>query len=78
MTSPSAVVSASLSERVSERAGRQQAAAELPLIVLDEMIAEGLHLQRESRLESAKVLLMAAFRSASARADNTHTDACLS
>lgn len=65
MTNPSTVVSTSLADRISERAARHHAPAEVPLIVLDEMIAEGLHLQHDSRLESAKVLLVQAYRSAS-------------
>lgn len=77
MTSQSTVVSATLVERVSERAAREQSSAEVPLIVLDEMLAEGLHLQRESRLESAKTLLVAAYRSAFSANDSSRGDACV-
>ena len=77
MTSQSAVVSATLVERVSERAAREQSSAEVPLIVLDEMLAEGWHLQRESRLESAKILLVAAYRSAFNANDSSREDTCV-
>jgi hypothetical protein len=77
MSSQSAVVSATLVERVSERAARERSSAEVPLIVLDEMLAEGLHLQRESRLESAKTLLVAAYRSAFSANDSSREDACV-
>ncbi|MGZ0168734.1 MAG: hypothetical protein ACKVHE_04200 [Planctomycetales bacterium] len=77
MTSQSAVVSATLVERVSERAAREQSSAEVPLIVLDEMLTEGWHLQRETRLESAKILLVAAYRSAFSANDSSREDACV-
>lgn len=64
MTSPSTVNSTSLADRVSKRAAHHHAVNEVPLIVLDEMIAEGLHLRSESGLESAKMLLVRAYRSA--------------
>lgn len=75
MSSQSTVVSATLVERVSERAAREQSCAEVPLMVLDEMLAEGLHLQQESRLESAKTLLVAAYRSAFSANGSSREDA---
>ena len=72
-----AQVSASLVDRVSERAARERSAAGVSLIVLDEMLQEGLHLQPESGLESAKVLLVAAYRSAFTADDSSREDACV-
>jgi hypothetical protein len=63
MTSNSSVISASLVDRVCERAARVESDAGVPLIVLEEMQADGLHHLDDVRLESAKVLLVAAFRS---------------
>lgn len=77
MSSQSTVVLATLVERVSERAAREQSSAEVPLIVLDEMLAEGWHLERELRLESAKTLLVAAYRSAFSANDSSRGDACV-
>jgi len=77
MTSQSTVVLATLVERVSERAAREQSCAEVPLIVLDEMLADGLHLERETRLESAKTLLLAAYRSASGADTADREDSCV-
>ena len=77
MTSQSTVISATLVERVSERAAREQSSAEVPLIVLDEMLAAGLHLERDTRLESAKELLVAAYRSADGATGSSHNDACV-
>jgi hypothetical protein len=78
MISQSTVVSASLVDRVCERAAREQSAVGVPLIVLEEMHAEGLHLQHdESRLESAKVLLVAAYRSAFIANESACGDACV-
>lgn len=73
MTSQSAVVSAALVDRVRERASREQSSAEVPLIVLDEMLADGWHLEHETRLESAKTLLVVAFSAN----DSSREDACL-
>tara|TARA_R110002072_G_scaffold173600_1_gene328216 strand:+ start:2154 stop:2393 length:240 start_codon:yes stop_codon:yes gene_type:complete len=64
MISQSTAVSATLVERVSERAAREQSCAEIPLIVLDEMLRESLASEWNTQLESAKVLLVAAYRSA--------------
>ena len=77
MSGQSAVVSATLVERVSERAAREHSSAEVPLIVLDEMLAEGLHLHREMRLESAKTLLVEGYRSAFSANDSSRGDACV-
>jgi hypothetical protein len=77
MTSQSAVISANLVERVSERAAREQSSAEVPLIVLDEMLSAGLHLERDTRLESAKTLLVAAYRSSFSANDSSREDACV-
>ena len=77
MTSQSTVISATLVERVSERAAREQSSAEVPLIVLDEMLAAGLHLERDTRLESAKTLLVAAYRSSFSANDSSREDACV-
>jgi len=77
MTSQSTVVLATLVERVSERAAREQSCAEVPLIVLDEMLNEGWHLDRTLRLESAKTLLIAAHRSASAANSSDREDSCV-
>jgi hypothetical protein len=77
MTSQSTVVSATLVERVSERAAREQSCAEVPLIVLDEMLAAGWHLEHEARLESAKVLLVAAYRYSFSANDSSREDACV-
>ena len=77
MTSQSTVISATLVERVSERAAREQSCAEVPLIVLDEMLNEGWHLERETRLESAKTLLLAAYRSALGANSSDREDSCV-
>jgi hypothetical protein len=77
MTSQSTVVLATLVERVSERAAREQSCAEVPLIVLDEMLNEGWHLERESQLDSAKTLLIAAYRSASGANSSDREDSCV-
>ncbi|NQV25399.1 MAG: hypothetical protein HQ518_13645 [Rhodopirellula sp.] len=77
MTSQSTVISTSLVNRVCERAAREPSVAGVPLIVLDEMHAEGLHLQGESRLESAKMLLVAAYRSAVTANDSSRENACI-
>ncbi|MFT5328863.1 MAG: hypothetical protein ACI8P0_006779 [Planctomycetaceae bacterium] len=77
MTSQSTVVLATLVERVSERAAREQSCSEVPLIVLDEMLNEGWHLERETRLESAKTLLLAAYRSALGAAPAGREDSCV-
>jgi hypothetical protein len=47
------------------------------LIVLDEMLNEGWHLERETRLESAKTLLLAAYRSALGAAPAGREDSCV-
>lgn len=47
------------------------------MIVLDEMLADGLHLERETRLESAKTLLLAAYRSASGADTADREDSCV-
>lgn len=65
MTNQSTVLSVSLVDRVRERAARVPSAARIPLVVLEEMEADGLHLQDDTTLESAKALLVAAYRSAS-------------
>lgn len=75
MTSQSAV-SEVLVDRVSERAARQRSQTEIPLVVLEEMLTEGLHLDGESRLESAKILLVAAYRSALRSNDLSCEDTC--
>jgi hypothetical protein len=77
MTNQSTAVSATLVERVSERAAREQSCGEIPLIVLDEMLTEGWHLQRETRLKSAKVLLVAAYRSSFSANGSSREDACV-
>ncbi|MDA0282520.1 MAG: hypothetical protein O3B13_03070 [Planctomycetota bacterium] len=65
MTSHSSVISPSLVDRVCQRAARVKSEAGVPLIVLDEMQAAGSHhLDLDDvGLESAKVLLVAAYRS---------------
>lgn len=77
MTSQSTVVFANLVERVSERAAREQSCAEVPLIVLDEMLNEGWSLGRSTQLESAKVLLVAAYRSANSSSEPFCEDVCV-
>lgn len=77
MSSQSTVVSTALVERVSERAAREQSSAGIPLVVLDEMLAEGWHLQPESRLESAKTLLVAAYRSALSTNGSSRDGVCV-
>ena len=77
MTSQPAVVSATLVDRVCERVALEQSSAEVPLIVLDEMLAAGLHLERDTRLESAKTLLVAAYRSSFSANDSSREDACV-
>ena len=64
MTNQATALSASLVHRVRERAARVQSTAGIPLVVLEEIQAEGLHLQDDAPLESAKALLVAAYRSA--------------
>lgn len=76
MTSQSAV-SETLVDRVSERAASRRSQTEVPLVVLEEMLTEGLHLDGESRLESAKILLVAAYRSALRSSDLSCDDACV-
>lgn len=76
MTSQSAV-SETLVDRVSERAASRRSQTEVPLVVLDEMLTEGLHLTDESSLESAKILLVAAYRSALRSNDLSCDDACV-
>ena len=49
MSSQSTVDAVTLVERVSERAAREQSSVEVPLIVLDEMLAAGFHLQQVDR-----------------------------
>lgn len=77
MTSQSTAVLATLVERVSERAAREQSGAEIPLIVLDEMLNESWHLEGESRLESAKALLIAAYRSAISANSSDREGSCV-
>ena len=77
MSSQSTVDAVTLVERVSERAAREQSSVEVPLIVLDEMLAAGFHLQQETRLESAKTLLGAAYRSAFNANNSSRDDACV-
>ncbi len=77
MISQSTVVKATLVERVSERAAREQSCADVPLIVLDEMLNEGWHLESEPRLESAKALLIAAYRSAVSADSCSREDSCV-
>lgn len=76
MTSQSAV-SETLVDRVSERAASRRSQTEVPLVVLDEMLTEGLHLTDESSLESAKILLVAAYRSALRSNGLSCDDACV-
>ena len=47
------------------------------MIVLDEMLNEGWHLERETRLESAKTLLLAAYRSALGANSSDREDSCV-
>lgn len=77
MTSQSTVVSATLVERVSERAARERSSAEIPLIVLNEMLAEGWHFERDLRLDAAKTLLVVAYRSAISANDSSREDTCV-
>lgn len=47
------------------------------MIVLDEMLHEGWHLESEPQLESAKTLLLAAYRSASGANSAGREDSCV-
>ncbi|MBL6704810.1 MAG: hypothetical protein ISQ06_01765 [Planctomycetaceae bacterium] len=78
MTNQATVVSAALVERVSERAAREQSCAEIPLIVLDEMLNDSSASEWNAQLESAKVLLVAAYRSANGTSGKVvREDACV-
>lgn len=76
MTSQTAV-SERLVDRVSREAARQRSQTTIPLVVLEEMLTEGLHLDCESHLESAKLLLVAAYRAAPRANDMSCEDACV-
>ncbi|MDA0917818.1 MAG: hypothetical protein O2983_02835 [Planctomycetota bacterium] len=78
MTNQATVVSAALVERVSERAAREQSSADIPLIVLDEMLNDSSASEWNAQLESAKVLLVAAYRSANSTSGKVvREDACV-